>query len=74
MLDKINTQDIVAIAKEAGDAIMLIYSQDFKVEYKQDKSPLTIADKKANDIIENGLKQLTVNHPILSEEGKKNSI
>jgi len=70
MLDKVNTKDIVAIAKEAGDAIMQIYSQDFKVEYKQDSSPLTLADKKANDIIENRLNQLSVNLPILSEEGK----
>ena len=70
MLDKINTKDIVAIAKEAGDAIMQIYSQDFEVEYKQDNSPLTLADKKANDIIENGLNQLSIKLPILSEEGK----
>ena len=70
MLDKINIKDIVAIAKEAGDAIMQIYSQDFEVEYKQDNSPLTLADKKANDIIENRLNQLPVNLPILSEEGK----
>jgi len=70
MLDKINTKDIVAIAKEAGDAIMQIYSQDFEVEYKQDSSPLTLADKRANDIIENRLNQLSVNLPILSEEGK----
>ena len=34
MLNKINIQDIIAIAKEAGDAIMQIYGQDFKVEYK----------------------------------------
>jgi len=71
MLDKINIQDIVAIAKEVGDAIMQIYSQDFEVEYKKDSSPLTIADKKANDIIENSLNRLTVNLPILSEEGKE---
>ena len=71
MLDKINTKDIIAIAKEAGDAIMQIYSQDFEVEYKQDSSPLTLADKKANDIIENRLNQLSVNLPILSEEGKE---
>jgi len=71
MLDKINIKDIVAIAKEAGDAIMQIYSQDFEVEYKQDNSPLTLADKKANDIIENRLNQLSVNLPILSEEGKE---
>ena len=62
MLDQINIQDIVTIAKEAGDAIMQVY--------KQDNSPLTLADKKANDIIEDGLNKLSVNFPILSEEGE----
>jgi len=71
MLDQIDVQDIVSIAKEAGDVIMQIYKQDFEVEYKQDSSPLTLADKKANDIIETGLNQLSVNLPILSEEGKE---
>ena len=70
MLSQINTQDIVTIAKEAGHAIMQIYAQDFEVEYKQDNSPLTLADQTANDIIETGLNQLPVNLPILSEEGK----
>jgi 3'(2'), 5'-bisphosphate nucleotidase len=71
MLNQINIQDIVTIAKEAGNAIMQVYKQDFEVEYKQDNSPLTLADKKANDIIEDGLNQLPVNLPILSEEGKE---
>ena len=71
MLNQINLQDIVSIAKEAGDAILQIYKQDFKVECKQDSSPLTQADKKANDIIEDGLNQLSVSLPILSEEGKE---
>jgi len=71
MLNQINIQDIVTIAKEAGKAIMQVYKQDFEVEYKQDSSPLTLADKKANDIIEDGLNQLSVNLPILSEEGKE---
>jgi 3'(2'), 5'-bisphosphate nucleotidase len=71
MLNQINVQDIVTIAKEAGNAIMQIYKQDFEVEYKKDSSPLTLADKKANDIIEDGLNQLSVNFPILSEEGKE---
>ena len=69
MLNQVDIQDVVAIAKKAGDAIMQIYKQDFEVEFKQDNSPLTLADKKANDIIENGLNQLSVNIPILSEEG-----
>ena len=70
MLNQIDIQDIVTIAKEAGDAIMQVYKQDFEVEYKKDSSPLTLADKKANDIIEDGLNKLPVNFPILSEEGR----
>ena len=71
MLNQIDIQDVVTIAKEAGNAIMQVYKQDFKVEYKKDSSPLTLADKKANDIIEDSLNQLSVNFPILSEEGKE---
>ena len=71
MLNQIDIQDIVTIAKEAGKAIMQVYKQDFEVEYKKDSSPLTLADKKANDIIEDGLNKLPVNFPILSEEGKE---
>ena len=70
MLNQIDIQDIVAIAKEAGNVIMQVYKQDFEVEYKQDSSPLTLADKKANNIIETGLNKLIVNLPILSEEGE----
>ena len=70
MLNQINIQDIVSIAKEAGNAIMQIYRQNFEVQYKQDNSPLTFADQTANNIIETGLNQLPVNLPILSEEGK----
>ncbi len=72
MLNQINIQDIVKIAKDAGERIMLIYNQNFDVEYKQDNSPLTLADKQANEIIEIALSQLSVTDkiPILSEEGK----
>ena len=76
MLDQIDIQDIVKIAKDAGKAIMKIYNQDFGVEYKTDKTPLTIADRKANEIIVAALNQLPVNSflqqniPILSEEGR----
>ena len=59
MLDQINIQDIIKIAKDAGKAIMKIYNHNFDVEYKTDSSPLTIADKKANEIIVTALKQLS---------------
>ena len=76
MLDQIDIQDIVKIAKDAGKAIMEIYNQDFGVEFKSDNTPLTIADRKANEIIVTALNQLSVNSflqqniPILSEEGR----
>jgi 3'(2'), 5'-bisphosphate nucleotidase len=37
--------ELEPIARAAGEAIMSIYSQPFAVEYKQDESPLTAADK-----------------------------
>ena len=70
MLAQVDTQDIVKIAKDAGKAIMQVYNQNFGVEYKDDNSPLTLADKRSNDIIEQGLNNLTLNFPILSEEGR----
>ena len=43
------------------------YTSDNIVSYKSDNSPLTLADKEANKIIEKHLKPLGI--PILSEEG-----
>ena len=71
MINKIEVEDIKQIALDAGDAIMKIYEDDFKVEYKNDNSPLTKADLKANEIICNKLKSLYPNIPILSEENKE---
>ena len=47
MLAQVDTQDIVKIAKDAGKAIMQVYNQNFDVEYKEDNSPLTLADKRS---------------------------
>ena len=53
----------------AGDAILQVYrSADFKVEEKADKSPLTLADRRAHQIIMDHLSKLDL--PVLSEEGK----
>ncbi|MGB1187814.1 MAG: 3'(2'),5'-bisphosphate nucleotidase CysQ [Cycloclasticus pugetii] len=74
MLEKINVEDIVALAKKAGEAIMDIYQKDFEVEFKADQSPLTEADTAAHKIIEQGLKELDQKNdiaiPLMSEEGK----
>lgn len=71
MLETINLQTIVAIAEDAGSAIMEIYDKDFNIEYKDDKSPLTEADIKSNEIICNALEKYYPNIPILSEENKE---
>jgi 3'(2'), 5'-bisphosphate nucleotidase len=62
-------QDVIAIATEAGNAIMTIYREHtYTVEIKSDDSPVTIADKTANDIIVKRLSTLTPHIPIISEE------
>ena len=71
MLNKINLKDIETIAKNAGVAIMEIYKRDFKIDYKDDKSPLTEADTKSNEIICDALLKLHPNIPMLSEENKE---
>lgn len=69
-MSTINTQDIVDLAKKAGDAIMTIYNQDFAVYDKNDASPLTEADLAAHHILVEGLERLT-NYPVLSEESSE---
>lgn len=59
---------IVASVK-AGLEILKIYATDFVVEQKGDASPLTIADKNANDIINSYLEKTNI--PIISEENKQ---
>ena len=71
MLEKENKWLSIAkkAAFEAGCEILKVYEKDFEVSYKQDKTPLTIADQRANDIIEKYLSETNI--PILSEEGKQ---
>lgn len=63
---------VLDIARRAGAAIMEVYARpDFSVELKGDDSPLTQADIAANKVIVEGLKRLTPDTPILSEESKQ---
>ncbi|NMH59484.1 3'(2'),5'-bisphosphate nucleotidase CysQ [Alteromonas ponticola] len=60
-------QQILRIAKKAGNEIMGIYEKDFDIYEKQDTSPLTEADLAAHKCIVKELKELS-DLPILSEE------
>ncbi len=60
----------IEAAIEGGKEILKIYEQDeIQVEHKGDKSPLTMADKAANEIIIDFLSK--TNYPIISEENKQ---
>ncbi|MGP4038803.1 3'(2'),5'-bisphosphate nucleotidase CysQ [Gracilibacillus sp. D59] len=63
--------DLFQVCLNAGNEIMEVYSQDFDVEFKEDDSPLTVADKKAHNTIATGLEKLDAGIPVLSEEGKE---
>ncbi|TVR93027.1 MAG: 3'(2'),5'-bisphosphate nucleotidase [Trueperaceae bacterium] len=59
---------VVAVARAAGRAIMEIYRTDFDVRFKDDTSPLTKADLAAHRVIADGLRALTPELPLVSEE------
>ncbi len=60
----------IAAALQAGSEILKIYEHsEIQVEIKSDQSPLTIADKAANDLINSFL--LPTKIPIISEENKQ---
>ena len=72
-MNKLKFNELLKIAInaaiEGGQEIIKVYKTDFNVKIKEDNSPLTLADKNCNLIIENYLKNTEM--PILSEEGAK---
>lgn len=68
LISELNTAKELAL--RAGGAILNIYNDCFEVEYKEDQSPITLADRKADDIIVSSLKERFPHHAILSEESE----
>jgi 3'(2'), 5'-bisphosphate nucleotidase len=63
------TEIAIKAAIKAGKEILdVYYNFDFGVEFKSDNSPLTIADKRAHNVITDILGETEI--PVLSEEGK----
>jgi 3'(2'), 5'-bisphosphate nucleotidase len=59
---------VVALAEKAGDLICLIYQEEVEVIEKSDGSPVTKADHQSHHVIKEGLKKLTPDIPLISEE------
>jgi 3'(2'), 5'-bisphosphate nucleotidase len=62
--------DVVDLVREAGRATMTYYDapDTADVRQKDDRSPVTLADEVAHDILVDGLRQLDPSIPVVSEE------
>ncbi len=63
--------EVRTIAQQAGAAIMQVYSGKYQVDTKSDGSPLTTADRRSHEIVVSGLRKLTPQIPVLSEESEQ---
>lgn len=61
-------KDLIDVTRKAADVIMAIYATDFAVRGKDDNSPVTEADEKAEEVILAELRRLTPDIPIVAEE------
>ena len=61
-------KELQIAAREAGNEIMKIYANSIKVDYKEDGSPVTLADQAAENVILNKLKEIIPEILIISEE------
>jgi 3'(2'), 5'-bisphosphate nucleotidase len=52
----------------AGKEILDVYNTNFQIDFKEDRSPLTEADRRAHNVIAKSLTKTNI--PLLSEEGK----
>lgn len=62
---------VLRIAIKAGAAILDVYhGENLEVQQKADDSPITLADRRAHDLIDAELSALVPTVPVLSEEGR----
>lgn len=61
-------KSVVDVAVAAGKEIMKIYDSGYEISYKEDNSPLTLADRRSHEVIVEGLQKIS-DFPVLSEEG-----
>ncbi|MFU2485904.1 3'(2'),5'-bisphosphate nucleotidase CysQ [Thauera sp. WH-1] len=61
-------EDLVPVIRAAGEVVMDIYRTDFSVRGKDDASPVTAADERAEALIVPALERLLPGVPVVAEE------
>jgi len=62
------TQELIAISNKSALEIMNVYKSNFEISYKNDKSPVTTADRISEDIIIHEISKIEPGVDIISEE------
>jgi 3'(2'), 5'-bisphosphate nucleotidase len=65
---------LLEIIRQAGEEVLKVYARletDWDVQLKDDRTPVTEADRASNRIISEGLRKLWPDIPILSEESQE---
>ncbi|WP_285275918.1 3'(2'),5'-bisphosphate nucleotidase CysQ [Halopseudomonas bauzanensis] len=61
-------EQVIDISRAAGEQVMQVYRSDFEVRGKEDASPVTEADERAEALILGALAQCSPGIPVVSEE------
>src|SRR5688500_19985907 len=61
-------EKVIGYCREAGIEILRFYGSESQVSYKEDKSPLTAADRASHDLLVRALEGQTPTIAVVSEE------
>lgn len=61
-------EQVIPVVRAAGSVILDIYASDFEVRGKQDASPVTEADERAEVLILQALEKIAADIPVVAEE------
>lgn len=64
---------IEELVREAGQIVLKYYDQDYKIEFKNEREPVTQADRASNAFITEKLKTVFPEYGILAEESRDDS-
>ena len=62
------SEQLIDTFNQAGRESIDLYSKGLKITIKEDRSPVSNGDLRANELITNKIKELTPSIPIISEE------